>query len=1135
MSSAHGEDASQTTFQKLKVTCVPLLSHSLLTSESISAVSKLLANLVVTLREAQTSGHPLTISMVTYVFFPLSAILRRNSLPSISDSILEKILIVLGILCERWWWDFDETTWEQIFMLCSAIIGDIDGKGKSKARADDTKQAAVQCLWALLRERKPEEDPVDSSQPHRATRNFSRFQSHAQMANFTPILGQTVNSLLTTAESDQLSLQRLSLKTLHSLVEHYLPDAFLPSILPGTVSSMNKIALGIGVSKGWANGEIVAASLAVMQGVIVRSVGDETCISEGAVRDIHDLEDLTDLLAEPKAKKAPKTNRPYSVPRTSVWLRGTASQLHIAMNSLTPLVNHPTPSALAALATFSESVLAATILTVPQSHPLLLSFLLSLTGSTFDDVSKQASRALRRLLTAPSSARHKLLQVLVQISKDNLSALPRLIPSHSDAKVEHVAGLIQGVCRLTSTDEGTQEPGILAISAGVGKLLGPNGGIEKWGWSLLSVLELSSAPITVTHTSAAQLMLETDTAASDWLPFPELMFVHVVSLSARTALERMFRSLGSAAGEDCLFAAEWFISVGENGRGGRAVAALWCACRLLEGIAGVSLEVQSLSTALVLKKSRRLEKLARGFARRVAELWMDTGEGNGAEDDLGKESDESDVLVEHRKGLVNICATVGARASPVVKSPSPTAQLHLHKALLLQLLSVSAGILEARFTPLLLHTLYPILDSIVSASSLVSDSGLAALNFITSSTSFASPANLLLSNFDYALDAVTHRLTRRWLDVNATKVLALLVRLVGRNVVKKAGDVVEECFDRLDEFHGYEVIVDGLMEVLGEVVKAIEDDEENHRPPDMRFKVADRPTKDSEKFESALEWLTSRHTQPGDAEDSTHDSAFPREAWGAKNSDENEEQQAGSHEPDINAEPPPSPPQVLTKQIVSRSLYFLTHGSPLIRARILTLLSSSVPILPESALLPSIHHAWPFILNRFSDPEPFVVSAAASLVESLASHVGDFMHRRIWDDVWPRFRAMLKRLDAADATNALARRGSGAVGTESAYTYSHRLYRSLLKTMTAAMTGVQAQDSAMWEVIVMFRRFLHSQAHEELQTCARELYTAIGLNNEDAVWMALSATQGQISASVAWLEETKWDIGKNVALIVTHS
>ena len=141
---------------------------------------------------------------------------------------------------------------------------------------------------------------------------------------------------------------------------------------------------------------------------------------------------------------------------------------------------------------------------------------------------------------------------------------------------------------------------------------------------------------------------------------------------------------------------------------------------------------------------------------------------------------------------------------------------------------------------------------------------------------------------------------------------------------------------------------------------------------------------------------------------------------------------------------------------------------------------------------------------------------------------------RIWDDVWPRFRELLRKLEQADATNTLVKREFSRVGTESAYSSSHRLYRSLLRTMTAAASGVQPQDATVWEVIMVFRRFLHKEAHQELQSCARDLYKAIGTNNEDAVWLALSATVGEVEgSSVRFMEESKWDIRQNVALLFT--
>ena len=996
-------------------------------------------------------------------------------------------------------------------MLCGSVIGSIDGKGKDKARDDETKTAAAQCLMSLLRGSFiGDDEQALQPLPNSATR-LAEFQAHAQTTKFIPILGETLSSLLITAQSQHIQLQRTSLQVLHILIVFYTPSGLLPSVLPGTISSLCRVILGKSSHKQWANGAITALALTVTQDVILGSIGDKVCIQDGAVRGPQSIEDLAELLAEPNTLPKSSQTQPFMTPRTPVWLRGTSSQLHIALNTLTSLVSHPSPSALVALSRFSSAILSATLLTLPQSQPLLLSFLLSLSNSTFPTVSLDARTRLLELLSPTSQAGPALLYQLIQNTKDNLAALPRILPLQADEKVVHIAGLIEAVCKLaagqTKTDVATHA--LSSISSSIGRLLGPAGGIEKWGWSLLSVLQFESPPITISTTYAAQLMLESGSEDTH-MPFPEISFKHVAAPNAREALVRMFRSLGSAAEESCLFSVEWFVNVGITGRSSRSVTALWCACRLLEGIGKVNLDTGEYEDPVKAKRSRRLEKLARGTARAVAELWDQHDEAEHV--DLpphGKsEEDDNESLVQHVKGLVRLPDTldITSRSQPA-NPPSDTPQTTMLRALSLQLLSITAGILQTRFTPLLLHILYPVLHSLVSPQAYLSSSALAALDFISTSTSHASIANMLFSNFDYALDAVSRRLTRRWLDVDATKVLAMLVRLIGSDVVHKAGDVVEECFDRLDDFHGYEIVVEGLLEVLGEVMSVVMIDEELMHGDRVNLDTKPIPNPTTHQAGAESEDISTSQPQASEENDAI------------------QEAEQNSEETIL------KPAQKLAKQIVSRSLYFLSHESPVIRARILMLLSSSAPVLPESALLPSIHHAWPFILNRLADPEPFVAGAAASLITSLTNHFGEFMFRRIWDDVWPRFRTMLGRLDAADATNALARRGHGAVGTESAYTHSHRLYRSLLQTMTAVSKNVQIQDSSMWQVILAFRRFLHSEAHEELQGNARDLYVAIGANNRDAVWLALEATSGHIRSSVSFLQEPKWDIESNLAMI----
>jgi hypothetical protein len=40
----------------------------------------------------------------------------------------------------------------------------------------------------------------------------------------------------------------------------------------------------------------------------------------------------------------------------------------------------------------------------------------------------------------------------------------------------------------------------------------------------------------------------------------------------------------------------------------------------------------------------------------------------------------------------------------------------------------------------------------------------------------------------------------------------------------------------------------------------------------------------------------------------------------------------------------------------------------------------------------------------------------------------------------------------------------------------------------------------------------------------------IGRNNEDAVWMALLATTGQVATSVSFLRKSKWNIERNISI-----
>lgn len=1054
---------------------------------------------------------------------PLSTILQRNASADIPDQILERVFLVLGILIQDWWWNCDLAVWTQLFMLCGATFGGIKGgKGKAKERDNETKEAAVKCLLQLVHPR-----------PDGAARQKDII-SNAQTAKFTPVLGQTVDSLLAVAETNALTLQMASLETLHHLVVLFIPRSLSPTVLPGIVSTSCKVALGTSSKKGWSNGEVVASALLVLQDIIVSAIADDVCTQAGAIRSIGTLEDL--LVDDDRNNNAKDegTQPAYAVRRSPSWLQGTASQLHIAMNSISSLVSHPTASALAGLTTFSHAILDATPNTLPQSQPLLLAWLLRLCVSDYPSVKFQAHTSITSLLSPKSKSRTHIQDALVGVLNDSFAALPRLIVSGAEARIEHVAGMVEAACSLALVDQ----MGLGSLLSGIGHLLGPSGGVEKWGWNLLSVLRFHGPSIIMTSsTSVGQLHIENEAAdVSHWASFPALSLENISTHGTSAALIKMLHSLGRAGGDNTLHSVEWFFNAGCKSDRAESVAALWLACRLLEGAGNLALELPFETSGAEVSQSPRLRKLVRGLCTSISEMWDELAELSTMSADtapLEEAQQEVSSDIQHFKGVQQLADNLQIFSPSASSNPkASTSHPAIHRSLLLQLLSLSSGILQSRFPRTFIYTLYPILHSLVSPYSVLSATAIAALHFITVQTSYASPSNLLLSNFDYALDSVSRRLTRRWLDLDAPRVLVILVRLVGEDIVDRAGDVVEECFDRLDDYHGYSVLVERLTEVLSEVVKVIASGNVKPGEKERTPGVSERET-DVEMYSLLLQWLQDRKESAQRDSGTSEYGPAPHEPWGPPRSDTTDPDEPEDENQNPDAAPVPTPIQTLTQQIVTRASYFLSHGSPVIKARILSLLAAAVPVLDASALMPAVQSAWPFILNRLADPETFVVSAAASLLESLSTVVGEFIFHKLWDDIWPRFSTILQKLELGDGQSALVRRGRGAVGTESAYTHSHRMYKSLMRTMTAAAQGVDPKDESIWEVIVAFRRFLHIEVHDELQAQARELYLALSIRNADSVWLALTGTFTDDLPDVRFLRESKWDGVANLEIILS--
>lgn len=984
--------------------------------------------------------------------------------------------------------------WEQLWRFTTACIGPEVGKGKAKERSQDVQLEAVHLLAALL-DREPSAAMKDK---------FSTARSPLM-----PTLFQTITLLISTSAPDPpyLSLQLDSLRLLRQCIRFLKGQhRVLAAVLPGTVSAMSKLIQASGSSL---KGGVAAYIAGVVEEVIVLTLNDEDLRRLGVLRPkVDDLSQLNeesptaDPEPEPESPRISPSRDPFP-PLTQSYLSFTSTQLLSAVPIILSLCNHASNSARHATIRLAHALVASCRESLPLTRPAL-STLLALSTDDFDPVKRDALHKLHSLLAIQG-----LHLELVEILGTSLNSLPRLIMSQQDVKAASTAKLVTALADL---DTG----GVIA------DLLGPSGKVERWGWSLLSCLELGRP--------AGSFVRGRPSITNGGLPgFSPLPLRHVEAESTVRALSAMLTSLGAAGGETALHSVEHFVLFAKAHRGqqvAKSVSALWVADRLLDGIASAQ------ESGVEGKVGKATRKMAREVARLATVL---DEEVDDDDEELHVPSDEL-VPIERSNGVESVVKMFDKKSAPDSHAANTTRKLHVQaqKVLLdclsLCLLSTSSRILGTSFRPLLLNSLYTLLSHLGSQD-MLAEYAETALSHVAYNTGYASVQNLVLDNVDYVINVVSQRLTYRRLDSQAPLVLISIIKLVGDEIVPLVHDVVDEIFDALDDYHGYEALATSLLAVLITLVDVMNAEVSATGPTDERvahkavIKLPDPPNPAAD-FAKLTKWYEERTARNQEQMDRILERA-PRE-W----KKEPVEETPAPQPTDEDDTSPPTRSQEVATAILSKSVFFLTHPSPFLRARILGLIARATPVLAsanrESELLPSIDQAWGGILNRLDDKEPYVVTEAAEVIASLCEHVGDFMSRRILDHAWPRMKSLLDKQRVLDEKSALAKRGRG---TQTTYSISHRLHVAILRTARFVAQEVPVNDTVLWEMMVVFRWSLDVRANDHLQKRAMELYRALGRRDGDALWVILSST---LDGKGAWgyLCDSKLDIGINARTLL---
>lgn len=855
-------------------------------------------------------------------------------------------------------------------------------------------------------------------------------------------------------------------------------------------------------------------------------------------------------------------------PGTSrAWLKATASQLQRAILSILPVLRyHQNAEVRKALAQFSYAQLDLAFRSLlPSTSKLLLEELLVCSRDTWEQVSATASVDLQRLLK-PARVAHSsettCVQLVSDIASEAITSLPHSIFQNGLAHEETLQRQLNLIiassehCNALDARQLKIERWSLNLVRAVefapiasGSSRGPRDETSPWtrsGPSSLLLMDHVDQPSG--HLIEAVQEGQVNRGERRLPPFPPLKLANVAPGLTTTLLQDALKSLHRLSGSSEIL--EHFLGIAGYADTGLPVggtstvaSALWVVQQILEGLAED-------------KKKEHVESCKQTVAEipGLALSWLNRDDLEEMEDTIrpaesGDRFDGREVQTEADdiqaaeiqsgsltlSGLLDEDANRRAMSKPSVKARRTTYELQIH-CLCLRLIAGSAKLLRKDFQKHMLHVLYPLLRALCPSSEtrvgILQAHAYCALHHISSYMGYDTPSRMLVDNVDYILNSIsahlrgTTTLSSGALDPLAPSVLVSVIELAGEDILPYLGDAVDEIFDALDRWHAYDLLVSELLRVLDRLVNVCSVDEAastGHSTTQGRAivevqKMQPNPKKDLSTFE---EWFKTRHddrlryksetrhTLPSKV-DSLPDQnpKAPFKTLVENNGNEVDEEEEGDMPADQpegeEKQPALSKSQALVLAILRKSLYFLSHSSAFLRARVLALITSSIPVLADrtSDFLPEIHRFWPYILARLDDgferSPAFVLLEVMRLLIALMRYRGDFMNRRILKDVLPRLRGLVQRHHFQPTS-------------KNQFTNEYRTLRAILELVTVALRdvpGVSGQD--LWTISVLFRPFLSSWVDPELRKEAAALYEALSQLDPDLVWLVLSSSLGLV-------------------------
>ncbi|XP_064155508.1 TELO2-interacting protein 1 homolog [Anguilla rostrata] len=982
-----------------------------------------------------------------YVLFPLRFVLKTPApkTESLAQAAVEVVAYVLSRTCVRSWDVLRELFSELCLCLCSPA-----DPGRPAESSEELKAAALRGLLALV---------------HAAYGDVVwRLYEPAML----PGLGTAVSLLLALAERERArEVQAAALKCLQALLqrcdcpeehvtvgpeeERALGAAFA-SFLPGIALALSRVVAG-DVRQGH---EVTARAVRVWYGTVGLVLAD-------------------DQLTDPGAPEQPSAELgrvgQLVVRRTADWVKETSGKLAVILKRIISWISaHQHWRVRLEVVSLSDHLLTTSRGSLGECVGPLLDALVTMVNDEDPVVRDKCGAALENV--AWMSREHGG-QAFADVLSENLhslaTSLPRLMRTSDDRRKLAVLGAFLGYLKI--------------LGPGVEGVLNSASHLHRVSRALMQVLELDVSDVRIVEERGAADPV--GGGAGETPVRKKKHFLYFTDEKVFSMLREVCRLLGYYG--NLYLLVDHFLDLYRESSAYRKQAAI-ALNEVIAGAAGVGVD----ATRGHVPVSR--DDLNAAVTSVIEEY---TSLDNWHLPTSSEDSDQGEQLHFGQPAMLSIANRAEGELNqlPSARKGSTVHQLNSNIwQICIQLEGVGCMALAmgTDFQPLLITTLYPVLEKAAERTLLIGQSALAAMLDVARACGYGSLKELVVGNSDYLLNDVALNLQRLGLHPHGPRVLAVMLAHADADLLPLVRDVVRDVLAALDQ--NYDERADVFCAVLHSLLKALVrwfpvGAGVRKAPPGpagaKRAEPCWEETLDVRQF--LLDYRREKQLAEGivgDDEDA-EDTEVPLCA---------EESDVDMGSPDEKAELPSH--IAITKEVMERCVHLLSYPSLPIRLKVLDVLELCVLVLHAhtNELLPLVHQCWPALLQRLTNDDPLAVLRAFRVLCTLGETCGDFLRKRVSKEVLPKLTGSLRRQAPVSAK-------AGPIYT---HTLAYKLQAAVLQGLGSLCLRLDLVDTDLESVSEACLPYLSSRQPPKLQEACISVFQHLIQVDPDAMWLTLN-------------------------------